>query len=29
MCPLEKLSRGKEPEEFYQECLSSGLGDKL
>jgi len=29
MCPMEKLSRGKEPEEFYQVCLSLGLGDEL
>jgi hypothetical protein len=29
MCPMEKLSLGKDPEEFYQACLSLGLGDKL
>jgi len=29
MCPMEKLSPGKEAEEFYQACLSLGLGDKL
>jgi hypothetical protein len=29
MCPMEKLSQGKEPEEFYQACLSLGLGDEL
>jgi hypothetical protein len=29
MCPLEKLSLGKSPEEFYQACLSSGLGQGL
>jgi hypothetical protein len=28
MCPMEKLSLGKAPEEFYQACLSLGLGDK-
>jgi hypothetical protein len=28
-CPMEKLSLGKDPEEFYQACLSLGLGDKL
>jgi hypothetical protein len=28
MCPMEKLSQGKEPEEFYQACLSLGLGDE-
>lgn len=29
MCPMEKLSQGKEPEEFYQACLALGLGDEL
>jgi hypothetical protein len=29
MCPMERLSLGKDPEEFYQACLSLGLGDKL
>jgi hypothetical protein len=29
MCPMEKLSRGKEPEEFYQACLVLALGDEL
>jgi hypothetical protein len=29
MCPMERLSLGKDPEEFYQACLSRGLGDKL
>ncbi len=30
MCPMEKLSLGKEPEEFYRAaCLSLGLGDEL
>jgi hypothetical protein len=29
ICPMEKLSLGKDPEEFYQACLSLGLGDKL
>ena len=29
MCPMEKLSLGKAPEEFYQECLSLGLGDNF
>jgi len=28
MCPMERLSLGKDPEEFYQACLSLGLGDK-
>jgi len=26
MCPMEKLSLGKSPEEFYQACLSLDLG---
>jgi len=26
MCPLERLSLSKGPEEFYQACLSSALG---
>jgi len=26
MCPMEKLSLNKSPEEFYQACLSLGLG---
>jgi len=26
MCPMEKLSLGKSPEEFYQECLSLDSG---
>jgi hypothetical protein len=29
MCPMERLSLGKDPEEFYQACLSRGLGDKF
>lgn len=29
ICPMEKLSLGKDPKEFYQACLSLGLGDKL
>jgi hypothetical protein len=26
MCPMEKLSLDRNPEEFYQACLSLGLG---
>ena len=26
MCPMEKRSLDKSPEQFYQECLASGLG---
>ena len=26
MCPMEKLSLNKDPEEFYEACLSLGLG---
>lgn len=26
MCPMEKLSLGRSPEEFCQDCLSLGLG---
>jgi len=26
MCPMEKLSLGKNPEEFYQACLTLDLG---
>jgi hypothetical protein len=29
MCPMERLSLGKDPEEFYQACLFLELGDKL
>ena len=29
MCPMEKLSLDKSPEEFYQACLSLGLGSSF
>lgn len=29
ICPMEKLSLDKDPEEFYQACLYLGLGEKL
>ena len=29
MCPMEKLSLGKAPEDFYQACLSLGLCDNF
>ncbi len=29
MCPMEKLSLGKSPEEFYQACLTLDLGNSF
>jgi len=29
MCPMEELSLGKGPDEFYQACLDRGLADGL